>query len=308
MFCVVQSATLNFMITYFQALIIGLVQGLTELFPISSLGHSVLVPYVFGWHNIVTSEARSESSFLAFLVALHVATALALLAYYWRDWVKLISAFFSSVRDRRIRTTYERLVWLLIIATIPAGLVGLIFEKILRTQFAKPLSATIFLIINGCILLAGDRFMRREARKRRDFTMETTAEHTATVITPKRAGIIGVAQVLALLAGISRSGVTMVSGLYSGLDYQDSARFSFLLATPIILAAGIYKLPDLLGSAGNGIRGQVLVGGIATAIAAFLAVRFLDKYFRDKTLRPFGIYCIVAGCAVLLLGLARGHF
>ncbi len=296
------------MITFFQAIFLGLVQGLTELFPISSLGHSVLVPYLFGWSNIVTSQDKSESFFLAFLVALHVATAIALIIYYRREWVRLVKAFFSSVKKRQISTSYERLVWLLIIATIPAGLTGLIFEHVLRTQFAKPLAAIVFLFINGWILLIGDSYARRQARQRKDFTMETTAAHTAKTITGNRAGLIGTAQVLALLAGISRSGVTMVSGLYSGLDYEDSARFSFLLATPIILAAGIYKLPDLLGPDGNGVRGQILVGALVTGVAAYLSVRFLDKYFRNKSLRPFGIYCICASLLMLLLGLVRGHF
>jgi undecaprenyl-diphosphatase len=295
-------------ITYFQAIIIGLIQGVTELFPISSLGHSVLVPYLFGWHNIVRSETGSESFFLAFLVALHVATAIALLIYYRREWVKLISAFFSSLRKRRITTSYERMIWLIIVATIPAGLTGLIFEHVLRTQFAKPLAAIVFLFINGLILLTGDNYARRQARDRKDFAMETTTTHTAKALSPRRAGLIGTAQVFALLAGISRSGITMVSGLYSGLDYEDSARFSFLLATPIILAAGVYKLPDLLGPNGSGVRGQILAGAVVTGVAAYFSVRFLDRYFRNKSLRPFGIYCIAASLALLLVGLVRGHF
>jgi len=295
------------MLTYFQAIVMGLIQGVTELFPISSLGHSVLVPYLFGWHNIVTSQDKSESFFLAFLVALHVATATALLIYYRREWVKLIKALFSSVSKRQITTSYERLIWLIIFATIPAGLVGLAFEHILRTQFAKPLSAIVFLFINGLILLAGDSYARRQARQRQDFAMATTAAHTAKALSSQRAGLIGVAQVFALLAGISRSGITMVSGLYSGLDYEDSARFSFLLATPIILAAGVYKLHDLVGVNGNGVRGQILVGAVVTGVAAYLSVRFLDKYFRNKGLRPFGIYSIVASLAMLALGLVRGH-
>jgi undecaprenyl-diphosphatase len=296
------------MITYFQAIIMGLVQGLTELFPISSLGHSVLVPYLFGWHNIINSQTASESFFLAFLVALHVATATALLIFYRKEWAKLIRGFFSSVQKRRISTPHEKLVWLLIIATIPAGLTGLLFEHTLRTQFAKPLSAIAFLALNGCILLVGDRYARKRAERERGFTLDSTAAHTAKAISPKRAGIIGMAQMLAFIAGISRSGVTIVSGIYSGLDYQDSARFSFLLATPIIMAAGVYKLPDLLGPNGNGIRGQILVGAVISGIAAYLSVRFLDKYFRNKTLRPFGVYCICISLLMLMLGLVRGHF
>ena len=286
----------------------GLIQGLTELFPISSLGHSVLIPYLFGWHNIINSQTASESFFLAFLVALHVATATALLIFYRKEWAKLIRGFFSSVQKRQISTPHEKLVWLLIIATIPAGLTGLIFEHILRTQFAKPLSAIAFLAVNGCILLVGDRYARNRAKREREFTLESTATHTAKAISPTRAGIIGTAQVLALIAGISRSGITIVSGIYSGLDYEDSARFSFLLATPIIMAAGVYKLPDLLGPNGNGIRGQILAGAVVSGIAAYLSVRFLDKYFRNKTLRPFGVYCLCISAAMLMLGLVRGHF
>lgn len=283
------------MLTYFQAVILGLVQGITEPFPISSLGHNVLIPDLLGWHNIVNSEPKSESFFLAFLVALHVATALALFVYYRREWVKLIKALFSSIAKRKITTSYERLIWLLIIATIPAGIVGLIFEHVLRTQFAKPMAAAVFLFINGLILLAGDRYTKAQAKARNDFETDTSVAHTARALSKKRVGLIGLAQVFALIAGISRSGITIVSGLFSGLDYEDSARFSFLLATPIILAAGFYKLPDFFGSNGNGVRSQVLVGAIVAFIAAYISVRFLDKYFRTKRLRPFAYYCLIFG-------------
>jgi undecaprenyl-diphosphatase len=283
------------MLTYFQAIVLGLIQGITEPFPISSLGHNVLIPQLLGWHSIVTSEPKSESFFLAFLVALHVATATALFIFYRKVWWQLIKALGTSITKRRVSTPQERLIWLLIIATIPAALIGLIFEHLLRTQFAKPMAAAVFLVINGCILLIGDRYAARRARQRQSYNVESSVEHTAKAMSPTKAGIIGVAQILALIAGISRSGVTMVSGLFSGLDYQDSARFSFLLATPIIGAAGIYKLPDLLGPDGRGVRSQILVGAIAAFIAAYFAVRFLDKYFRTKRLWPFAIYSIVFG-------------
>jgi undecaprenyl-diphosphatase len=282
-------------LTYFQAIILGIIQGITEPFPMSSLGHNVLIPQLLGWHNIVTSEPKSESFFLAFLVALHVATAMALFIFYRKTWIKLIRAFFTSVKQRQIKTPYERLIWLLIIATIPAGLTGVLFERILRTQFAKPMAAAVFLVINGIILFIGDKYATVQAQKKRDYNLQSTVEHTSAAMSKTRAGIIGTAQVLALIAGISRSGVTMVSGLFSGLDYQDSARFSFLLATPIIFAAGIYKLPDLIGVNGNGIRGQILVGAVAAFIAAYFSVRFLDKYFRTNRLRPFAIYSVVFG-------------
>jgi undecaprenyl-diphosphatase len=292
-------------LTYFEAIILGLVQGITEPLPISSLGHNVLIPDLLGWHNIVNSEPKSESFFLAFLVALHVATALALLVYYRREWAKLIKALFSSVAKRKITTSYERLIWLLIIATIPAAIMGLAFEHILRTQFAKPMAAAVFLFINGLILLTGDKYARSQARTRRNFETDDSVEHTARALSAKRVGLIGLSQVLALIAGISRSGITMVSGLFSGLDYQDSARFSFLLATPIILAAGFYKLPDFFGANGDGVRSQVLVGALVAFVAAYISVRFLDKYFQTKRLRPFAYYCLAFGLFMIIFNLIK---
>lgn len=295
------------MITYFQALIMGLLQGVTELFPISSLGHSVLVPWVLKWNNIVGSESSKESFFLAFLVALHVATATALLVFYRKAWWRIIKGFFSSVGARKINSPDAKLAWLLLAATIPAGLIGIIFEHSLRTQFAKPLSAIIFLFINGCILLAGDRYLKNSSQNR-SIGLEETTDNISDKLNLTRSGIIGVAQVGALFAGISRSGITMVSGLYSGLNHEDAARFSFLLATPIILGAGLLKLPDFFSSLDAGVRGPIIAGSIAAGLAAYASVRFLDKYFRDKTLRPFGLYCIGFSLAMLLLGFIRGGF
>ena len=180
------------------------------------------------------------------------------------------------------------------------------FEHLLRTQFAKPLSAIVFLFINGCILLIGDRYLQRPAPLAGQGS--ATTQHVSSTLTLPRAALIGVAQIGALFAGISRSGITMVSGLYSGLNHEDAARFSFLLATPIIFGAGLIKLPDFFSNLDAGLRGQILVGAVAAGIAAYFAVRFLDKYFRDKTLRPFGIYCIAASLTMLALGLVRGHF
>jgi len=270
-------------ISYFQAIVIGLLQGVTELFPISSLGHSVLLPAWLGWDKLVSAQSAGESFYLAFVVALHVATALALLVYFRADWVRIIGAFFRTLRTRRLQTPDERLAWLLVVATIPAGLTGLVLEHSLRTLFAKPEAAAIFLTVNGVILLAGERFRRRAAQRRLD-TLDF-----------KEAGAVGVAQVGALFAGISRSGITMVGGLVRGLDHEDAARFSFLLATPIILAAGVYKVPDLLGHLGDGIRGQALVGAAFAAVAAFVSVRFLVKFFETRTLTPFAVYSLVVG-------------
>lgn len=294
------------MITYFQAIVLGLLQGFTELFPISSLGHSVVIPWVLGWDSILKSQSAGESFFLSFLVALHVATATALFIFYRHTWWRIIKGFFSSVGKRRIDSPDAKLAWLLLTATIPAGLIGLIFEHSLRTQFAKPLSAIIFLFINGCILLAGDHYLKRKGGD--SYSLEATTRNIGAKLTFGRAGIIGVAQIGALFAGISRSGITMVGGLFSGLNHEDAARFSFLLATPIIAGAGLYKLPDLFSKMDAGLRGQILIGAIAAGIAAYLSVRFLDRYFRDKTLRPFGLYCIGFSLVLLALGLVRGHF
>jgi undecaprenyl-diphosphatase len=299
-------------LSYFQAIVIGLLQGVSELFPVSSLGHSVLVPALFGWHNLVGAESANESFYLSFLVGLHVATALSLLVYFRRDWIRIVGGMIRSLRSRRIDTPDARMGWLLVAATIPVGVTGLLFEHPLRTIFAKPLAAGLFLMFNGVILLAGEHLRRRsEARVLVAAGAPTGAaghgpggatedgRRLETLGAGEATGI-GAAQILALFAGISRSGVTMVAGLLRGLDHDDAARFSFLLATPIILAAGLYKLPDLLGPLGDGIRPQMLVGSVCAGVASYLAVRFLVRWFTTRTLTPFGIYCLVAGALAVL--------
>jgi undecaprenyl-diphosphatase len=285
-------------LSFFQAIVIGLIQGVTELFPISSLGHSVLIPSLFGWHNLVSSQSQKESFYLAFIVGLHCASALALLIFFWRDWVRIIGGFFSSIAKRRVETAEERLAWLIIIATIPVGIVGLLLERTLRLLFAKPLAAALFLTVNGFILLAGERVRRRSAVRALAISEGLSDDGRGRRLDTfeyREAGVIGLAQSLALFAGISRSGITMVAGLARGLDHEDAAKFAFLLATPVIFAAGVYKVPDLTGPLGNGIRGQVLAASLVAGIASYLSVRFLTRYFRTKTLTPFGIYCLVVG-------------
>jgi undecaprenyl-diphosphatase len=290
-------------LTYTRAIVIGLFQGVTELFPVSSLGHSVLIPAWLHWDGIVGAQSKGESFYLAFLVGLHVATGIALLVFYRRDWGEVIPAAVRVVRHRRVRDRHEHLAWLLIVATIPAGVTGLIFEHSLRTLFAKPLAAAIFLTINAVILAAGE-WLRRRPRVR---SLVARAPRNGGEpgrriedMSWREAVFIGVAQIAALFAGISRSGVTMVAGLGRGLDHEDAARFSFLLATPIIFAAGIYKLPDLLGANGDGIRGQVIAGSIAAGLTAYIAVKFLTRFFRSNNLAPFAIYCLLAGGASVI--------
>lgn len=304
-------------LSYIQAIVIGLLQGVSELFPVSSLGHSVLIPALLGWHNLVNGQSAGESFYLAFIVGLHVATAGALILYFWRDWVAIARGFFHSLKTRSIETADERIAWLLVVATIPVGLTGFFFEHTFRTLFAKPLVAAVFLMINGLILAGAELLRRRQVRtdsrptptaatsdpadyKAGDLTPSVAADRRLATLSFGSGIAIGSAQILALFAGISRSGVTMAAGLVRKLNHEDAARFSFLLATPVILAAGVLKIPDLFGPLGNGIRGQVLVGSIAAGVAAYLSVRFLLRWFQTRTLWPFSIYCLVMGtsCAI----------
>ncbi len=386
--------------TYVQAFVIALIQGVTELFPVSSLGHSVLIPAWLGgsWQALVTqsSQQSSESSFyLAYIVALHCATALALMWFFRADWIRIIRGFFRSLpasvrlslQHRRPRLAVadkdERLAWMIIFATIPVGLVGVALEHTFRVLFAKPAAAAVLLFINGLILL-GAEAMRRSAVRRKRASAAPGAGRPAQALaaagtpgtaaagapghaavpgypatpgygspgapghpgdagraggrppaaaglgqpashrTPSggRAGaeigaaersdariarlsyaagtLIGAMQILALLAGISRSGITMVGGLWRGLDHEDAARFAFLLATPVILAAGVLKVPSLLGPAGAHIHGQAVLGVIVCGIAAYLSVRFLVRWFQTRTLTPFAIYCLAFGALSII--------
>ncbi len=292
--------------TFLQAIVIGAVQGVTELFPVSSLGHAVLLPHWLGgsWSQAVGDESVGESPYLAFIVVLHVATALALLLFFWREWVEIVKGLFRSLGKRKVETVHERMAWLLVIASIPAGITGLVLEHELRVVFAKPLAAAIFLTVNGFILLAGERLRRRalaraeaETRPAETLSSDELDEAVVTRVRPVDAVWIGFAQVLALFAGISRSGVTMVTGLARGLDHEQAVRFAFLLATPIILAAGLLKIPDFTGPLGDGIRGQAMAGAAAAFVGALIATKFLTRYFQTNRLNPFAVYCMLAGVA-----------
>jgi undecaprenyl-diphosphatase len=296
------TAPLASAISYFQAIVLGLLQGVTELFPISSLGHTVLFPTLFGWNALVHAQSQKESFWLAFVVMLHVGSAIGLLIYYRRDWVEIIGAFFHTLRTRRIESANERLAWLIIVASIPAGIIGIALEKELRTLTAKPEVASIFLMVNGLLLFGFERVRKRaEVRElaEREGAKPDGARRLET-LEYREALVVGLAQSTALVAGISRDGVTMGTGLARGLDHSDSARFAFLLATPIILAAGIFKLPDLTGHLGDGIRGQALVAMAVAAVTAVFTVAFLVKYFKTRTLVPFGVYCLLFGFAMLI--------
>jgi undecaprenyl-diphosphatase len=350
-------------LTYGEAGIVGLIQGVTELFPLSSLGHSVLIPAIVGgqWAKDLNVSAPN-SPYLAFIVGLHVATAIAMIIYFWRDWVRIIVAFFASLRHfarpepgtRRWEPqgTDQTLAWMLILATIPVGIAGALLQHLFTHVFSKPVLVAGFLFVNGLILLGGERLRRRgveEESQQVAADMERAAERQRATVatgaagTGDRAGagrgvrvgggsggrhssgqraakqqaasmavesdqrlvgvgylgglVLGSMQILALLPGISRDGIVMVSGMFRGLSRQDAARFSFLLSAPVIFAAGVFKLHDLTGPLGDGIRTQVLFGSVLSGIGAYLALRFLVRYLSDasRTLTPFAIYCLAAG-------------
>jgi undecaprenyl-diphosphatase len=282
-------------ISYFQGLILGLTQGVAEPFPISSLGHAVILPRLAGWRI-----HQNDKFFIDFLVATHLATALVLLGFFFKDWVRIVSGMLRSLRDREVRPDNHegRLGWLIVVGTVPAGILGLLLEQPLRDLFASPVSAAAFLIVNGVALLAFER-LRRRAPAPDDHLGDVDAG--LAKLSWRQAIGIGTSQATAFVPGISRSGMTMGGGLLSGLSNEYAARYGFLLATPIILAAAALKLPELFGKTGDGVRGPALVGGLAAAVTTFFAVRFLLKYFETNRLTPFGYYCIGVGVTCSLI-------
>jgi undecaprenyl-diphosphatase len=280
-------------ISYGQAIVLGLLQGASELFPVSSLGHSVILPSILGW-----DIHQNDPFFITFLVATHLATAIVLFGFFFADWMRIFRGMGRSLRDREVGTDpYARLGWLLVVGTIPAGLLGLLLEHALRDVFASARSASVFLVLNGFLLYGAER-LRRRAPVAADANDDTggDARIGGSVSFLESLGV-GAAQALALIPGFSRSGATMGAGLFVGLSNEDAARFSFLLATPIIGAAAVLKLPELFGESGNGVRGPALVGALCSAFTAYLAVRFLMRFFETNRLTPFAIYCVVAGLA-----------
>jgi undecaprenyl-diphosphatase len=327
--------------TYPEALVVGLIQGVTELFPISSLGHNVLIPALIGgrWAQDL-NVSESESPYLAFIVGMHVATAIAMIIYFWRDWLRIVKGFFGSVghvarpapgtRRWQPQTIEQRLSWMIILATIPVGIAGLALEHDFRVYFSKPILTAIFLAVNGLILFAGEAVRRRRAGRDQQQSVEDrqmaavggaavpgAARHSSgqRALKQQEASLavqadkrltevgwlstfgLGAAQILALLPGISRDGVVMVSGMFRGLSMQDAARFSFLLSAPVIFAAGVLKIPDLTGPLGAGVRGQVLAGSVMSFIGAYFALRFFMRYISksNRALTPFAVYCLVVG-------------
>lgn len=281
------------MVNFIQVIVLGLLQGVAELFPISSLGHTVIIPGLLGWGNLTTNE-----EFLPIVVMLHLGTAVALLMFYWRDWVALIRAFFKTALKGRLDADPQgKTIWLVIVGTIPVGLLGLILEKPIQSLFfaAKwPVVPAAFLCLNGAVLLAGERLRQRTEPQGVDRFKQERAFAKMDDLSFVQAFFIGLAQALALIPGISRSGVTMVAGMRAQLSHEEALRFAFLLATPVIAAAALLEVPKLF-HAGTEVLTAALAGGVVAAVAAFLSVRFLTRYFQIGRLTPFAYYCLGAG-------------
>lgn len=316
-------------ITYLESIVVGALQGVSELFPVSSLGHSILLPAWIGgqWGKDLDMSA-TDSPYLALLVAMHVATALALVIFFWKDWVRILRGLWEVVTTREIRTPEARLGVLLVLATIPVGLAGLVLEKAVRNYLGTPIPTSIFLALNGFVLLSAELLRNREEKREFvrtpsgraadlsaqdtvvlpvvDFDYDRASDVRLSRLSVKDALIIGSAQIAALFPGISRSGSTIVAGLFKGMKHEDSARFAFLLATPVILAAGVLKTPELFKPENHDILGPALAGSVAAGVLAYISVRFLVKYFETKTLTPFAIYCLVAGIGSLAFFTIKG--
>ncbi len=278
--------------TFFQAMLLALLQGVSELFPISSLGHTVLIPALLHW-----DVDRKAPTFLAFIVALHFGTALALVAFYWKDWVAITRALVASVvRGKLSNDPNEKIAWLLVAGTIPVGLAGVLFQDTVRTFFGSTAMVAGFLILNAFVMFLGERLKRIERGP-----ASRPARHLPEL--PWIDAVkVGLAQALALFPGISRSGSSIVAGLLLDLTHDDAARFSFLLATPVIGAAALLEIPELLAPDAHAVLVQSLVGGVLSGVTAYASVAFLTRYFKTNDLRPFGWYCLLIGA--LCLGLA----
>lgn len=278
------------MLTYTQAILLGLLQGVTELFPISSLGHSVVLPGLVGWHIDQASE-----QFLAFVVATHLATAIVLFFFFFREWIAIITGVLRSAVTRRLPPDDipARLGWWIVVSSIPAGLLGLLLKKKVEFLFGSPTLIAAVLIGNGLVLFAAERLRRKAAEGRADDTK-------IAALTWRQAFAIGCAQAFALIPGFSRTGFAMTGSLMSGLSHENAARYAFLLATPLIGAAALLEVPHLFAHGGAELP-VALAGAATAALAAWASVRFLTRYFETRTLMPFAIYCVLAGAASFAL-------
>ncbi|GAC1417542.1 MAG: undecaprenyl-diphosphate phosphatase [Candidatus Velthaea sp.] len=283
-------------VTFVQAMFLAILQGVSELFPVSSLGHTILIPALLRW-----PVDRSDESFLAFVVVLHLGTALALIVFYWREWRAIVAAVLGSIiRGRFSGERYEKVGWLLIAGTIPVGLLGVFFQSTVRSFFGSPIVAASFLIANAFVMFLGEWLRQRQLRNTR------RGERPIEALSYPDGVKIGVSQALALLPGISRSGSSIVAGLLLDLDHEDAAKYSFLLATPVILAASVLEIPKLVEPGAHVVAVQAALGGVLAGVTAYASVAFLTRYFKHNDLRPFGWYCLIAGAGAILFFITKG--
>jgi undecaprenyl-diphosphatase len=327
-----------------QALILGVLQGVSELFPISSLGHAVLLPALLAWTvtdgtAVINSKVvqctvanpcaftayEGQDKYLAFLVALHLATAIALLVFFWRDWLQVVSSLVGSVQRRQL--VYDRpskFAWLLVAGTIPVGIIGLVLESKVRDLIGNPVVVAGFLFLNGLLMLLGEYLRRRAVNsaaapdvvavgaggsvynRSNQENLGGSDLKVTEDLTFVEGATVGVAQALALLPGISRSGATMVAGLFFKLTHEEAARFAFMLATPVIGLAALLKVPSLFSKTNSDILGMAVLAAIVSGLCAFFSVRFLMRYFETKRLDSFGYYSLVAGLVALVVLVIRG--
>lgn len=266
-----------------EVIVLAVIQGVTELFPISSTGHNVILPKLFQWHL-----NQSGPAFLPFVVVLHLGTALALLIFFWREWIDVVRSIFGKGEDVEGN---RHLLDLLIIGTLPAVFLGFFFEKTFKSFFGSLVLASVMLIINGIALFFGERLRRERGRTLKDIGW-------------KEALVVGLAESTALIPGVSRSGATIIAGLGYGLSNSEAARYAFLLAFPVILGAGVLEVPKLTAaSIGPGMLPLAILGGLIAGVTAYLSVAYLTRYFRHRegdALRPFAWYCLFIGVVGLL--------
>jgi undecaprenyl-diphosphatase len=270
-------------VTTLQAIVMAVLQGVTELFPVSSLGHAVVLPRLLHW-----SIDQKAPDFLPYLVVMHLGTAIALLVYFWRDWLSFLLALVTPSNPRGAAD--RRIFFFVVLATIPAVIVGTLARKILGDAFGSPMTAAIFLVVNGFILFGGDKIAGKSVG-------------VLDQLNWKGALAIGVAQCAALIPGISRSGATIVGGVVAGLQHKESARFSFLMAPPIMLGATVHEAPALLKQ-GATLGGAALISGVVAGVVAYLSTAFLMHYFSRhefEALNPFAYYCWAAGAISVAL-------
>ncbi|GCF07450.1 undecaprenyl-diphosphate phosphatase [Dictyobacter arantiisoli] len=287
-----------------QTLVLALLQGVTELFPISSLGHTVILPDLIGWGDLTGGTAcGGKSCFLPVVVALHLGTSIALIIYFWRDWLQVIRTLLTTARTRKVsKGTNEWVSWMIIIGTLPAGILGVLLKSKLEALFSSPLLVSAFLIMNGSLLFIGEALRRRAEANLLTFSAKERESkfRSLSSLSIKEALLIGLAQSVALIPGFSRSGSTIVAGLAVRLTHEDAARYSFLLGTPIILAAAVLEVPALFHQTAFPFW-LIILGMVVSGIAAYVSTAFLTKYFEKGRLDPFAYYCWIAGIISIVL-------